>query len=490
MLFMQVFCCGALSVTAHLLLWSEAHSQTATSTATGGAAIFAVPASHEKNESGAGEGVRLASAEWESLVNGDSETATHALLEAIPDHASLPSAYDSVFACVSEAQGEVDVEAMKAACPYFHRWHAHFQKERPRAILQWIAQKFWEMPDCEEKEALYCRFLEDLDRLVQGGAISADQALAMACSAVYAYKRVEPLSSISPCLIDFVAKQARSVEVRDPERLRDIVIEVRDVTWDEQQRSQLSKVLQAEFPETQRDASFRNHGALAWPISRRRYMSLLTLPLEEIYERTVREGLSSSYTRDVNYYGDYALGALLARYDESPDEVTDIITRMIREGVKVHAISQLIERRSEMPENLRRAIVEGLACRLTLEARADEFHGLCRRMALSLKTFGGEPQMPDLQQRIGEILIEATITSEKRQTLGRSMVSSKNVAYDSLIEGTKSCGATVKAKLAGFVAEKLANKTGFQDSTPECQDAIMEKLRRLEAYLIESDDGP
>lgn len=451
--------------------------------AVSGADVFPTPNAPRPNE-----GVGLDSASRLSLLDGDTETATRALLEAMPDHESLLSAYGAVIACVSEAQGELDIEAMRAACPSFHRSHARFQEDRSVAILQWIAQKFWEMPDGEEKEALYCRFLGDLDCLVYGGTVSPDQALTIACSAVYAYKEIEPCSSISPCLIDFVAKQARSAAVREPARIKDIVIEVRDVTWDEQQRSQLSEILQAEFPGTPSDASHRNQGSLSAPIGRQDYMSLLTLSFEEIYERTAREDRASSYTRDVNYYGRYAVRALLERYNESPDEVTGIITRMIQEGVKVNTISFFVYSKPEISADLRRAIVEGVAGRLTLDSASDEFYGLCRRMGRSLEVFSEDPQMLDLQRRIGEILIEAVITSEKRQTLGRNMASWRNVAYESLIEGTKGSGALLKAKLADFAAEKLASKTGFQDATPECQDAITTKLRSLKVYWSESDD--
>ena len=78
----------------------------------------------------------------ETLINGDTESATRTLLEVIPNYEALFPAYHEVMACVPLAQGELDVDALAEACPSFHRWHAELSlsgSDRPEAIVGWMA---------------------------------------------------------------------------------------------------------------------------------------------------------------------------------------------------------------------------------------------------------------------------------------------------------------------------------------------------------------
>ena len=419
----------------------------------------------------------------ETLINGDTESATRTLLEVIPNYEALFPAYHEVMACVPLAQGELDVDALAEACPSFHRWHAELSlsgSDRPEAIVGWMAQKLWEAPDSPQKEYCYCQLLADVSTCIADGDLERRKTTKSVCSAIYAYSNVEP-HSIPRCLIDFLANQAKEVTLWDDrEEIKRRILELRDISRSDQQINALTNTFTAYYRDESAPYSLRYTEIY---ITRAEYMAMPDTPLHVLKEETEKRDAFYSYTRNANVYGRHAVDAIIARYEDQPAEVTTIISSMVRDNVMASYIAHCLTR-SDIPEELVDIVLLCMSERLRpVRRNYPDFIGICWDLKLLLRHLAENNTRPEVQKHVGEVLVDAGFKWE--QSAFSPSPNDKNEPLEALKEGMQECTPEVKEHIQSYASQKLHQKQGTQQFTPESWKALETNL----GWLHGSGDG-
>jgi len=249
----------------------------------------------------------------EALISGGTEAATGALLALLPGHDSLSSSYGAVIGCVPQVTGELDLEALASACPEYHRWRAKdivICPNRRIAILQWIAQKFWEKPAGAEKTSLFCRFTGDLGDLIDTRVISFHDALSMLCDSQYDFDSIEP-NALPQCLVDFCRRGIRALDAEHREQVIVRLMELREVSRSPAQHAELIAIMSCVSANVSTEDSdwdrYSIRGMPSKPVSREYYMSLPDATLESLQENIIADDEGAGLLRGLNRRGGMAL---------------------------------------------------------------------------------------------------------------------------------------------------------------------------------------
>jgi len=271
-------------------------------------------------------------AQLAAIKGGDATQSALSLAQLIPDGPSLIRHHAAIIQLAEQVDGEMDLAVLKNACPQYHAWHAAIvitNSTRSLAILQWMAEKLWEMPRGKEKNNLAEIVIGDVDLWIERGRIAVRPGLELACNSILQLESIGP-GAPTASLVRLFEKHANGGDPELHEYIYNTLWEIGRLPGQTDFES-LAQFLREHYPNkarklNTRDLFFPIGLTTPQPLSWEEYELLPKLSLEQISAETKRCHCESAQG------GSYCVAlikSLLDKWDEKPQEANTVLVSLL-----------------------------------------------------------------------------------------------------------------------------------------------------------------